>query len=142
MAQDLRFGPVNLELVGTYQTSSKEDILPLPKFNLYANLYLRFKIAGVLKTDFGADVRYFTTYHAPDYVPGLGQYAVQENKASRVDIGNYPIVNVYANFHLQHTRFFIMMSHVNSSDGNYFLTPHYPLNDRILRFGVSWNFFN
>ena len=142
LAQDLRFGPVNLELVGTYQTSSKEDILPLPKFNLYANLYLRFKIAGVLKTDFGADVRYFTTYHAPDYVPGLGQYAVQENKASRVDIGNYPIVNVYANFHLQHTRFFIMMSHVNSSDGNYFLTPHYPLNDRILRFGVSWNFFN
>ena len=67
---------------------------------------------------------------------------MQENKASRVDIGNYPIVNVYANFHLQHTRFFIMMSHVNSSDGNYFLTPHYPLNDRILRFGVSWNFFN
>ena len=142
LSQDLRFGPVNLELVGTYQTSSKEDILPLPKFNLYANLYLRFKIAGVLKTDFGADVRYFTTYHAPDYVPGLGQYAVQETSASRVDIGNYPIVNVYANFHLQHTRFFIMMSHVNSADGNYFLTPHYPLNDRIIRFGVSWNFFN
>ena len=37
-----------------------------------------------------------------------------------------------------------MMSHVNSpSDGgNYFLTPHYPTNTRVLRFGVSWNFFN
>ncbi len=142
LAQDLHFGPVNLELVGTYQSSSEEEVLPLPSFNLYANLFLRFKIAGVLKCDFGADARYFTTYHAPDYVPGLGQYAVQETKDSRVDIGNYPIVNVYANFHLQHTRFFIMMSHVNSADGNYFLTPHYPLNDRIIRFGVSWNFFN
>lgn len=37
-----------------------------------------------------------------------------------------------------------MFSHVNSGMGNkeYFLTPHYPLNERIFRFGVSWNFFN
>lgn len=35
-----------------------------------------------------------------------------------------------------------MMSHINSTAGNYFLTPHYPLNQRILRFGISWNFFN
>ena len=36
-----------------------------------------------------------------------------------------------------------MFSHVNSSDGgDYFFTPHYPLNQRIFRFGISWNFFN
>ena len=36
-----------------------------------------------------------------------------------------------------------MMSHLNASHGgNYFLTAHYPLNPRILRFGLSWNFFN
>ncbi|MBR6456464.1 MAG: hypothetical protein IKT22_01620, partial [Prevotella sp.] len=25
---------------------------------------------------------------------------------------------------------------------DYFLTPHYPLNQRVFRFGVSWNFIN
>lgn len=88
-------------------------------------------------------MRYFTKYYAPDYAPGLGQYAVQEG-TNRVEIGNYPMVNVYANFHLKQTRFFVMMSHVNAGSGNrmYFNVPHYPLNDSIIRFGLSWNFYN
>lgn len=126
----------------TWQKSSNNDVLPVPDFNIYSNLYLRFKIARVLKCDFGADVRYFTKYYAPEYSPVMGQYAVQENAASRVKVGNYPVVNLYANFLLQHTRFFVMLSHVNSSSGEYFFTPHYPLNERIFRFGLSWNFFN
>ena len=144
LGQDLQFGLLHLNLMLTYQKSSNTTILPLPDLNAYANLFLRFKIARVLDCDLGADVRYFTKYEAPDYVPGLAQYAVQENSDSRVKIGNYPFVNVYANFFLKHARFFVMMSHVNSpSDGgNYFLTPHYPANTRIFRFGVSWNFAN
>ena len=149
LSQDFTFGPLNWESVITYQNSSNKPVLPVPTLNLYSNVYLRFKIAHVLRCDFGADVRYFTKYYAPDYVPSLGQYAVQTNtnttgSDSRVEIGNYPVVNVYANFHLKHTRFFIMMSHLNAGTGkkNYFYTPHYPLNQSILRFGLSWNFFN
>lgn len=149
LSQDFTFGPLNWESVITYQNSSDKTVLPVPTLNLYSNVYLRFKIAHVLRCDFGADVRYFTKYYAPDYVPSLGQYAVQTNtnttgSDSRVEIGNYPVVNVYANFHLKHTRFFIMMSHLNAGTGkkNYFYTPHYPLNQSILRFGLSWNFFN
>lgn len=143
LRQDFTLGIVNWENEITYQHSTKEDILPVPTLNIYTNLYLRFKIARVLKCDLGADMRYFTSYYAPDYSPGLGQFAIQETEASRVKVGNYPLVNVYANFHLKHTRFFVMLSHVNYSDGgNYFLTPHYPLNTRLFRFGVSWNFFN
>ena len=144
LRQNFTLGIVNWENEITYQHSTKEDVLPVPALNIYTNLYLKFKIARVLKCDLGADMRYFTSYYAPDYSPGLGQFAIQETEASRVKVGNYPIVNVYANFHLKHTRFFVMLSHMNySSDGgNYFLTPHYPLNTRVFRFGVSWNFFN
>lgn len=143
LAQDFTFGPINWESVVTYQKSSNSDALPLPTFNIYSNLYLKFKIAKVLKCDFGVDVRYFTKYYAPDYCPGLGLYAVQTGD-DKIETGNYPIANLYANFHLKRTRFFIMMSHVNGGSGNknYFLTPHYPLNGRVLRFGLSWNFFN
>ena len=149
ISQDFTFGPINWENMITYQNSSNKTVLPVPALNIYSNLYLRFKIANVLRCDFGADVRYFTKYYAPDYVPILGQYAIQTNtdtngSDNRIEIGNYPVANVYANFHLKHTRFFIMLSHFNAGTGrkNYFFTPHYPLNQSILRFGLSWNFFN
>lgn len=149
ISQDFTFGPINWENMITYQNSSNKTVLPVPALNIYSNLYLRFKIAHVLRCDFGADVRYFTKYYAPDYVPIIGQYAIQTNtdtngNDNRIEIGNYPVANVYANFHLKHTRFFIMLSHFNAGTGrkNYFFTPHYPLNQSILRFGLSWNFFN
>jgi len=142
LKQDFTLGPLNWENLITYQKSSNEEALPVPMINVYTNLYLKFKIARVLSVDLGADLRYFTKYKAPDYCPALGQYTVQDNGSDNVDTGNYPFVNVYANMHLKHTRFFVMMSHVNASDGEYFLTPHYPTNSRVLRLGVSWNFFN
>lgn len=143
LGQNFKLGPLNWENMITYQKSTDNDVLPVPDLNIYSNLYLRFKIAHVLKCDFGADARFFTKYYAPDYSPALGQYAVQTGD-NKTKVGEYPIVNVYANFHLKQTRFFVMMSHVNAGSGsrNYFLTPHYPLNQRVFRFGVSWNFYN
>ena len=143
LGQNFKLGPLNWENLITYQKSTDNDVLPVPDLNIYTNLYLRFKIARVLKCDFGADGRFFTKYYAPDYSPALGQYAVQTGD-NRTKVGEYPVVNVYANFHLKQTRFFVMMSHVNAGSGSrdYFFTPHYPLNQRIFRFGVSWNFYN
>ena len=142
LCQDFKFGPLYWENCITYQKSSNENVLPVPTLDVYSNLYVRFKIARVLKVDFGGDVRFFTKYYAPDYSPALGQFTVQDNGENNVKTGSYPIVNVYANMHIKQTRFFIMMSHVNAGNGNYFLTPHYPINSRVLRFGLSWNFFN
>ena len=143
LQQDLRLGILNWQNVLTLQKSSKDDILPVPLFNAYSNLFIRFRIARVLDVDLGVDGRYFTDYYAPEYIPGIGAFGIQETEASRTKIGNYPVLDAYANFQLQHTRFFVMFSHVNSSDGgDYFFTPHYPLNQRIFRFGISWNFFN
>ena len=106
-------------------------------------MYLLFKIAKVLNVQFGADVKYFTEYYAPTYSPMIGQFAVQDN-SNKIKVGNYPIVDVYANFHLKHTRFYLMASHVNKSSngGKYFLVPHYPYNPMTIKFGISWNFFN
>lgn len=143
IAQDFTLGPLNWESVVTYQKSTKQSVLPVPALNIYTNLYLRFKIARVLNCDFGADVRYFTKYAAPDYFAPLGQFVIQ-NGDNTTKIGGYPIANVYLNFKLSKARFFVMMSHINSGSGNkeYFFTPHYPLNERIFRFGISWNFAN
>ena len=144
LEQNFRLGILNWENQFTYQHSSKESVLPVPDFNVYTNLYIKFKVVKVLNIDLGADMRYFTSYEAPDYSPYMGQYTVQGNGENNVKIGNYPIVNVYANVHIKHTRFFVMMSHINAGQGdkNYFFAPHYPMNERVFRIGVSWNFFN
>lgn len=141
--QNLHYGILHWDNIITYQKTTKAVELPLPKLNIFSNLYLRFKIAKVLATDFGADVRFFTKYDAPEYSPALQSFVIQENEQIRTTVGNYPIVDAYFNFHLKNCRFFFMMSHVNcSGKGNYFLTPHYPLNSRVFRMGLSWNFFN
>ncbi len=143
LKQGAKLGILNLDTELTYQKSSNEDIIPLPELNLYANLYIKFKIAKVLNTELGADVRYFTSYYAPDYSPQLGQFC-QQNQADKIEIGNYPIASIYANFLLKQTRFYVKYMHVNEGSGNrnYFLAPHYPLNPAVLWLGLSWNFYN
>ena len=143
LKQDFTVGIFNLNTDITYQYSSNESVLPLPDLNLYANLFIKFRIAKVLDTELGADVRYFTKYYAPDYSPALGQF-VQQNQADKVEIGDYPIASVYANFLLKQTRFYVKYYHVNEGIGNrnYFLVPHYPTNQGLLWFGLSWNFYN
>ena len=142
--QNFRLGVLNWENVITYQNSSNKDVLPLPTWNFFTNLYLKFRIAKVLGVELGADVTYFTKYDAPDYCPMITQFAIQKNEASRVELGGYPFVDVYANMVLKGVRFFVMMSHINSGSGNRmaFLAPHYPTNSNVLHLGVSWNFFN
>ena len=77
LEQNFRLGILNWENQFTYQHSSKESVLPVPAFNAYTNLYIKFKVVKVLNVDLGADMRYFTSYEAPDYSPYMGQYTVQ-----------------------------------------------------------------
>ena len=144
LMQHVRLGILNWENVITYQNSSNKDVLPLPDLNLFSNLYLKFKIARVLSVEMGGSVTFFTKYDAPDYLPIIGQFAIQQNADSRVNIGGYPWVDVYVNMHLKRARFFIAMTHLNAGSGtkDYFLAPHYPTNSRVLHMGVSWNFYN
>lgn len=144
LSQDLKLGPLHWDNIITYQNSSDETVLPLPALNLFTNLYLHFKIAGVLTVDLGADATYFTKYYAQQFCPQLNQFATQTNAEQRIQLGGYPFVNAYVNMHLKRARFYIMMSNAMDGSGNKmaFLTPHYPLNGSLLRTGISWNFFN
>lgn len=142
LSQRVAAGPLHWDSEATYQTTSKPDALPLPKLSLYSNLYLQFRIARVLNVQLGGDLRYFTRYYAPDYSPAVQQFATQDAALPRAKIGNYPLVNVYANLHIKHCRIYVAMNHVNAGTGRMFWAPHYPMDPRNIHFGVSWNFFN
>lgn len=144
LRQDFKLGILHLDNEVVYQKSSNQQVLPLPDLVLYHNLYIQFGLAKrVLNIELGADVRYFTQYYAPDYAPAIGQFYLQ-NPETRFKLGGYPLVNAYLNLHLKRTRIFVQMYNLIQGTGekSYFLTPHYPLNPRILKVGLSWNFFD
>lgn len=144
LRQDFKLGILHLDNEIVYQKSSNQQVLPLPDLVLYHNLYIQFGLAKkVLNIELGADVRYFTQYYAPDYAPAIGQFYLQ-NPDTRFKLGGYPLVNAYLTLHLKRTRIFVQMYNLIQGTGekSYFLAPHYPLNPRILKLGLSWNFFD
>lgn len=145
LIQKLKFGGLHWDSEVTYQAVNNQDVLPLPKLNVYSNVYFDFNIVkNVMRMQLGADVRYFTKYYAPDYLPALGQYYLQ-NKENLVEIGNYPMINTYLNAEWKRTRIYAMVFyHINQGKGdrNYFLAPHYPINPMIFKLGISWNFYD
>ncbi|MGC3979239.1 MAG: putative porin [Paludibacteraceae bacterium] len=140
LKQDFSFSKFTLENHVVYQLSSNNDVIPLPTFSLFHNFYYLNTWFKVLKTQLGVNVRMHTAYYAPQYMPATGQFYVQ--KETR--IGNYPLMNLYANFHLKQARFYFEYYHINHlfMKGDYFSMPNYPLNPNIFKMGLSWNFYN
>lgn len=141
LLQNFRVGVLNWDNRLTYQTSTDNTILPLPKFAIYSNLYLLFKVAKVLHVQFGIDCDYYTRYYAPAYQPATMSFCNQRS----IMVGNYPFMNLYVNMKLSKARFYVMMTHVNQGvigGNNYFSLPHYPLNPRRFQMGVSVDFSN
>ena len=144
LSQNFQAGVLHLDNVVTFQTSSNEEVLPLPKLVLYHNLYLRLGLAKkVLMVEMGADLRYFSQYYAPDYAPAIGQFYLQ-HPDTRYKLGGFPLVNGYVNMHLKRTRIFLEMYNLlqPTGDKSYFQVAHYPLNPRGFKIGISWNFFD
>lgn len=140
LKQDFHFGKFVLENNAVYQVSSVPDVLPLPGLTLFHNFYYYSKWFKDLYPQLGASVRYHSNYYAPAYMPATGQFYTQKE----VLIGNYPILNVYANFHLKQARFFIEYNHLNKyfMSGAHFYMPNYPINPPVMKLGLSWNFYN
>ena len=141
LQQGLHFKAFNWDNIVTLQTSSNEQVLPLPKFAIYSNLYATFTVARVLHVQMGIDGNFYTKYYAPAYNPATMTFHGQQE----MECGGFPIMNLYANFKMKQARFFVAWTHFNQklhSGDAYFATPHYPLNPARLQVGVSVNFVN
>ncbi|MDF9831277.1 putative porin [Parabacteroides sp. PF5-6] len=144
LKQDLYYRAFGWENEAAYQYSSNEDVIPLPQWSLYTNIYFTVKLAKVLTLQLGADAHYFSSYYAPYYEPATQQFQLQADDDRRVKIGGYPLINGYANLHLKQARFFITAYNLGTKflDPEHFSFAHYPLNPFVLKFGISVNFNN
>jgi len=138
--QNFKFGILRWHNNITYQTSSNQDVIPLPKLAIYSNLFLWFKVAKVLQVQTGVDCNYYTKYMAVGYQPATMSFYNQKE----IECGGFPFMTIYANMKLSKTRFYIMYSHFNDgiTKNNYFSMPHYPLNPARFQLGLSIDFAN
>lgn len=131
---------VNFDNRIVYQHASSAN-LPLPALTMYNNLYYHGTWVKALDVQIGVDMRFFTKYYAPVLNPALGQFCVQDDE----QVGNYPVMNVYANFYVKHIRLklFAQYQHFNASFMNkqYFSMPGYPMAPDMFRAGLSWHFY-
>ena len=127
------------------QQSTNTDVLSLPLVTarsafFFSHLFKFRATAGELDFQLGAEAMIHTPYYAMNYMPATGRYFNQ----SETQIGNYPYINVFVNLKVKRTRIFIMGDHLNSGlmGYEYFLVPNYPLNIRMIRYGLAWTFYD
>ena len=131
------------------QKSTNSNIIDLPLATIrsagfFEHFFKFAKTGGKLNTQLGVDVTYNTTYHPYGYMPATGRFYRQD----KVTAGDYPYINLFLNFKVKRTRVFVMFDHVNaklmgqSIRYNYYMVPSYPMNIRMLRYGLSWTFYD
>jgi len=128
-----------------YQKTDNEKIIGIPEVAYYNSTYLthlfNFKATGgKLAMIIGFDLFYYSKYYAEAYMPSLTSFYRQYQKK----LGNYPYFDAFVNVRLKRFRFYLKLEHVNSGwiDKNYFSVLHYPRNERNLKFGMSWTFYD
>ncbi|MDT8400699.1 MAG: putative porin [Bacteroidales bacterium] len=128
-----------------FQKSSNIDILDLPlvcaRTAFYFDHEFLFKATGgSLQTQLGFEAEYNAAYYSYAYMPATGVFYVQNDFKT----GNYPVINVFANLKIKRTRIFVGFDHLNYGlmGYDYFLSPNYPMNIRMFKYGLAWTFYN
>ena len=87
----------------------------------------------------GVSLKYFSSFKANAYNPLLSEFVLQNN----TQIGNYPILNFFANAQIKRTRLFLKVENFSAgfTGRKYYSAPNYPYRDLTVRFGLVWNFF-
>lgn len=128
-----------------YQYVDDNNIIRIPEISYFSSTYfehdLWFKLTnGHILFMLGFDIYYNTAFYAPSYMPATSTFYHQNEKK----LGNYPYVDVFLNAKLKRTRFFLKYEHVNHGllESNYFDVLHYPRNQGMFKYGISWSFYD
>jgi len=123
-----------------FQSVNGSDALRLPNFFGRSGFYFRGYLKKKTEVRIGTDVFFISGFQAMNYVPYLGNFALQNDFSSN----NIVIADVYLSANIKRARFFAKIEHVNQGlDGfDYFISKTFPLTDRVFKLGLSWLFFD
>lgn len=125
-----------------FQQSNVQQQLNLPKWYTSQSIYYIGQWFKVLHIKLGFDVRYNSSFNMPSY---SGIARVFYTEASINQSIAYPIVDVFAAARIKKARIFIKLDHLNQGlwgNRGYFTVTGYPMPDRVIKFGISWKFYD
>ncbi len=141
LTNKIHFKKIHFNNIIYYQKSDNNEIIRLPEICYNNTTYVSFNLLkGILKSQIGVDVYYNTAFYGYSYSPALSMFVLQSQKK----IGNYPYIDFFINFKLKRARIFVKYEHANHNliNRRYFLAYHYPAQEKMMKFGVSWNFYD
>jgi hypothetical protein len=141
LGKKLSFGKFNLDSYVVYQKSSRASILRTPEFYTFNSFYVNQTFFKFLKTDIGFDIRYNTPYERYAYSPAASQFYIPNDG---LELKTEPIVDVWVRASLRKANLFVKYDYVNQGllSTGYATVKGYLMPDRMLKFGVSWNFYD
>ncbi|MDE7356355.1 MAG: putative porin [Rikenellaceae bacterium] len=140
--KDFRWRGLHLNHRVLLQWSSDQEAVSVPLVSANATYFYEFSIVkNVLRLQLGVDGYYNTSYYGPGYNPALMRFYNQRD----VKTGDYIWLDAFVSGKWKRVRFLVKLQHLNYElfgGRRYFQVAHYPLNRRMLKFGVSWNFYD
>lgn len=140
VGKQFKYRSFHLDSYVVYQKTDQSDVLRTPEFYTFNSFYKEQTFFKRLKTQIGFDVRYNSTYLASSYSPAASQFYNGEI----VRLGSKPVVDVWVKAGLRRANLFLKYDYASQGlfNNGYYTVNRYPMQDRSLKFGVSWNFYD
>lgn len=141
LAKNFKMGRFNLNNYVVYQKTDFQDILRTPEIYTYNSFYYSSRFFKVLYTNMGFDVRFNTPFKAPAYAINVSQFY---NDNASLEFSTYPVVDVWVRATLKRANLFLKYDYINQGtfSKGYYTVRSYPMPDKLMKFGISWKFYN
>lgn len=141
--KEVRIGGLHLNHRVLLQWSSNEQVIPVPLASAYLSYSYNFTaVQDVLSIQIGVDGRYNTKYYAFGYDPATAHFYNQREK----ELGDYLTLDTFVACKWKRMRILAKLQHFNEDlfgfERNYFTVLDYPENQRMLKLGISWTFYD
>jgi len=142
VSKKTRFGRFVMENYIAYQKTDKNAVLRTPELYTYNSIYFDNTFFKVLKANVGFDVRYNSEYANYLYSPATAQFYIDERNPT--NLASKPVIDVFFKANLKRANIFVKYDFVNQGlfQPGYYTVNRYPMQDALLKFGVSWNFYD
>ena len=138
--KEFNYHNLGLQIYGVYQKNNQSLIVRSPELYGFASLFYQKTLFGVLRSRIGLEGTYFSKNYLYDYAPGLQQFYVYSSSQN----GNTPVVNLFLVLGLKRVKLTLKYDYLNQGipQKGFYLAHNYPGPDGIIKFGVSWKFYD
>lgn len=141
LTKNFKFGKFSLDNYVVYQKTDFQDVLRTPEVYTYNSLYYASRLFKVLYTNIGFDLRFNTPFKAPAYAVNVSQFY---NNNAPLEYSSYPVIDFWIKATLKRSNLFLKYDYANQDlfSKGFYTVRGYPMQDKLLKFGVSWKFYN